>query len=65
MHFEWYLDNKVLLNLYGRYFWYQEMERATQVTACLVFGEMLFTKPLAQFLRPLCGQAVVGAYFAG
>ena len=31
----------------------------------LVFGEMLFTKPLAQFLRPLCGQTVVGAYFAG
>ena len=26
----------------------------------LVSGEMLFTKPLAQLLRPVCGQAVVG-----
>lgn len=33
MHFDWYLDNKFLLNLYGRYFWYLEMNRATQIIA--------------------------------
>lgn len=33
MHFEWYLDNKILLNLYGRYFWYMEMTKATQIIA--------------------------------
>ena len=21
MHFDWYMDSRVLLNLYGRYFW--------------------------------------------
>ena len=31
MHFEWYLDNKILLNLYGRYFWYLEKNRATHI----------------------------------
>lgn len=31
MHFDWYLDNKVLLNAYGRYFWYLEINRATQI----------------------------------
>jgi len=31
MHFDWYMDSKLLLNLYGRYFWYLEMSRATQV----------------------------------
>lgn len=33
MHFNWYLDSKFLLNLYGRYFWYLEMNRATQIIA--------------------------------
>ena len=33
MHFEWYLKNKFLLNCYGRYFWYLEMNRATEILA--------------------------------
>lgn len=33
MHFNWYLDNKFLLNLYGRYFWYMEVTKATQIIA--------------------------------
>lgn len=33
MHLDWYIDNKFILNLYGRYFWYLEMGRATQVFA--------------------------------
>ena len=33
MHFDWYLDSKFLLNAYGRYFWYLEMNRATQIFA--------------------------------
>lgn len=36
MHFDWYLDNKFLLNAYGRYFWYLEMNRATQIFAAYV-----------------------------
>lgn len=28
MHFNWYLDNSFLLNLYGRYFWYLELYNA-------------------------------------
>lgn len=33
MHFDWYLNNKFLLNAYGRYFWYLEINRATQIFA--------------------------------
>lgn len=33
MHFDLYLKNKLLQNLYGRYFWYQEVNRATHVIA--------------------------------
>lgn len=33
MHFDWYLNNKLLLHLYGKYFWYLELTRATQVIA--------------------------------
>lgn len=33
MHFDWYLSNKFLLNLYGKYFWYLELTRATQIFA--------------------------------
>lgn len=33
MHFDWYLNNQFLLNAYGRYFWYLEINRATQILA--------------------------------
>lgn len=33
MHFDWYIKNKLLLNLYGRYFWYLELNRATEIIA--------------------------------
>lgn len=33
MHFDWYMDSKFLLGLYGRYFWYTETNRATQMIA--------------------------------
>ena len=33
MHFNWYTDSKLAVNLYGKYFWYLEMTRATQVIA--------------------------------
>ena len=36
MHFDWYLNNKFLLNAYGRYFWYLEVNRATQILAAYV-----------------------------
>lgn len=47
MHFEWYLDNKLLLHLYGRYFWYLEMGRATQVIAVYA-GQVLAGVLLAE-----------------
>ena len=36
MHFDWYLDSKFLLQAYGRYFWYLEMNRATHIFAAYV-----------------------------
>ena len=41
MHFDRYLDNKILLNLYGRYFWYQQLNRATQIIAAYVGERMV------------------------
>ena len=40
MHFNWYVENKLLLNLYGRYFWYLEMTRATQIIALYSDGDL-------------------------
>lgn len=36
MHFDWYLDSKFMLNAYSRYFWYLEINRATQIFAAYV-----------------------------
>ncbi len=33
MHFNRYTKSRTILNLYGRYFWYDELERASQVIA--------------------------------
>ena len=33
MHLDLYLKNRLLLNLYGRFFWYLETNRATQIIA--------------------------------
>lgn len=40
MHFNWYLDSKLLLRLYGRYFWYLELSRATQALAAYAGDEL-------------------------
>lgn len=41
MHFDWYLDSKFLLNAYGRYFWYLEINRATHIFAAYVENEFV------------------------
>ena len=41
MHFDWYLDSPFLLNAYGRYFWYLEMNRATEIFAAYVDDEFV------------------------
>lgn len=41
MHFDWYLNSPLLLKLYGRYFWYLEMSRATQILAAYVDGSFV------------------------
>lgn len=33
MHFDWYLDNQIFLDIYGKYFFYSEINKATQVIA--------------------------------
>lgn len=40
MHFNLYLDNKLELNLYGRYFWYLELLNATQVISAYIGDEL-------------------------
>lgn len=39
MHFDWYTDSKLLLNMYAKYFWYLEMTRATQIIAAYTGDE--------------------------
>lgn len=41
MHFNMYLDNKLELNLYGRYFWYLELTNATQVISAYIGNELV------------------------
>lgn len=41
MHFDWYLDHGPLLNLYGKYFWCLEMNRATQAIGAYADGEFV------------------------
>lgn len=41
MHFDWYLNNRFLLNAYGRYFWYLEINRATQIFAAYANDEFV------------------------
>ena len=41
MHFDWYLNNKFMLNAYGRYFWYLEINRATQIFAAYADGDFV------------------------
>lgn len=40
MHFNLYLDSRFLLNIYGRYFWYDELNCATQVLAAYEGDEL-------------------------
>lgn len=40
MHFNMYLDNKMELNLYGKYFWYLELTNATQVISAYMQDEL-------------------------
>ena len=41
MHFNWYMKNRLVLLLYGRYFWYLELGRATHVIAAYDKGKLL------------------------
>lgn len=36
MHLDWYMDSKVVLALYAKYFWYMELNRATKVYGAYV-----------------------------
>lgn len=47
MHLDLYLKNKLLLKLYGRYFWYLEANRATQIIAAYE-GDLLAGVLLAE-----------------
>ena len=56
MHLDWYMDNQFILNLYGRYFWYLEMGRATQIFAVYagdVFAGVLLAHLYVKFFDVL------------
>ena len=41
MHLDWYMDSKVILNLYARYFWDMELNRATKAYGAYVDDEFV------------------------
>lgn len=41
MHFEWYMSSKLLLDLYSRYFWDLELNRATKTYGAYIGGEFV------------------------
>ena len=41
MQFNRYLNNKILLNLYGRYFWYLELTNSTQIISAYIRDELV------------------------
>lgn len=41
MHFDWYMDNKFLLYLYGKYFWSLTLTRVTQMIALYDDNELV------------------------
>lgn len=41
MHSNAYIDNKVLLNLYGKYSWYLELTNATKIIAAYIDNEIV------------------------
>ena len=58
MHFNFYVDNKTILNFYGRYFWYLELLNATQVLA-LYYGEELAGVLIAEIYdEPKCHKSL-------
>ena len=40
MHFDWYMSSKIILNAYGKYFLYMELNRATQIIAAYEGDEL-------------------------
>lgn len=61
MHFDWYTDSRIVLQLYGRYFWYLKLCRATQILAVydeqklcgVLLAEMSGEKPAFRSWRKL------------
>lgn len=41
MQFNRYLNNKIFLNLYGRYFWYLELTNSTQIISAYIGEELV------------------------
>lgn len=40
MQFNWFFEKRWMIRLYGRYFWYQELSKATEVHAAYYGGEL-------------------------
>ena len=41
MHFDWYFNDGLLRNMYGKYFWYSELNKATQILAAYVDNKLV------------------------
>lgn len=40
MQFNWFFEKRWMIRLYGRYFWYQELSKATEIHAAYYGGEL-------------------------
>lgn len=65
MHFNWYMNNPSLLKLYGRYFLYMELNRATQVIAAYEGDELAGVLLAEMYGEKPCCKSIGKQIYAG
>lgn len=65
MHFNWYMNNPSLLKLYGRYFLYLELNRATQVIAAYEGDELAGVLLAEMYGEKPCCKSIGKQIYAG
>lgn len=55
MHFDWYLNRKFMLDAYGKYFWYMELNRVSHIYAAYSDDNKLTEYCLLKFMENQSG----------
>lgn len=63
MHLDWYMDSKVVLALYAKYFWYMELNRATKVYGAYACGTFVGVLLAEMKNEPKCFHSLLRAVY--